>query len=365
MTMFFNYEFVSISLILLLLSFMLSVLTFYTYYSLINLSIKIKGHNKYLLIAICSIIFIIFNIGIVYILPNLDFFHGDMWCKVIPDGIKDDKVPMDPVGWWPSGVPQSMTIIGSMLGAFAALTKLGVPARYRVLGSLGAGSISSTTITYCTAVEHSLGFNRLMFGLHTYSNTGTWPSLDNVASKVTDTDLNKFIEEAIKSGDPKTISSIVDQVKKILEAGNSNKFLPDSNDILDMSFKVIDAFMRNFASFFKMVPVQGHLDDLIGQQMFIYLIVLLMSVLLLIVFTVYVINVFLLFNKDNILKRFNNRFLVFYVKYQAILIKVSLFYLPFFVFMGLFTIAHASYFLLTHQIPFEQLGIDLHIFISK
>ncbi len=131
-----------------------------------------------------------------------------------------------------------------------------------------------------------------------------------------------------------------------------------------MALKAIDIFMQNFATFFKNAPVQGHLDDLIGQQILIYFIILFISVLLIILVTVYILNVWLLFNKDKILNKFNNKYVVFYIKYQAFLVKVSLIYLPIFIFMGLFTITHAMFFLITHQIPFEQLNIDLHTYVS-
>jgi hypothetical protein len=62
---------------------------------------------------------------------------------------------------------------------------------------------------------------------------------------------------------------------------------------------------------------------------------------------------------------FNNKFFTFYVNYQTFLSKVTLIYLPIFIFIGLFTIVHGLYWLIIHPIPYESLGVDLHQFVSS
>lgn len=63
----------------------------------------------------------------------------DLFSNVIPSGDKNDSIPMDPVRWWPSGVPQGWTIVGTALATFGALSKIpGVSPRARVLGALVA-----------------------------------------------------------------------------------------------------------------------------------------------------------------------------------------------------------------------------------
>jgi hypothetical protein len=99
--------------------------------------------------------------------------------------------------------------------------------------------------------------------------------------------------------------------------------------------------------------------------MFIEVILLIscfLKILLIIAFFLF--NLIILLNKDKFIKFFKNKFFTLYFKYQAFLAKISLFYLPFFIALGLYTITHGLYWLITHQIPYNSLDIELHQFIS-
>ena len=173
--------------------------------------------------------------GIIMLLIHFLFLINDLInFKFVLLTVNDNN--QDPVRWWPSGVPQSSAIIGSMLGTFAVLSKLNVNPRYRVLGSLSASTpwcgVSAGTITYTTplligdvgAVENSVGFNRLMFGWHTDRQTGKWPSplkrADEIAANNTTKEIDSFVTETTKQADQKTIDTIVDQIKNL--DGNTN-----------------------------------------------------------------------------------------------------------------------------------------------
>ena len=69
-------------------------------------------------------------------------------------------------------------------------------------------------------------------------------------------------------------------------------------------------------------------------------------------------------NKEFFIKRSNNRFIRFYINYQIVLTKISLFVLPAFIFLGLIELFVGLYFLITHQISYYCLDIDLHTYIS-
>lgn len=69
-------------------------------------------------------------------------------------------------------------------------------------------------------------------------------------------------------------------------------------------------------------------------------------------------------NKEFLLNKFNNKFILFFIKYQLILGKISSFVLPFLIMFGLFELLIGLYFLITHPIPLEKLDIDLHIFLN-
>jgi hypothetical protein len=145
----------------------------------------------------------------------------------------------------------------------------------------------------------------------------------------------------------------------------ASNFVPTSpNNNLEILNNLIDTMINNFNNIFQPSPVTGYLDDLIGQQIAIYFIIFFISVNLILLMIVYIVNILLLFNKEFILKHFSsNRFFQFYFKYQFLSIKISLFILPFFIFLGLFTLVHSSYYMLTHPVPYDILGVDLHIFV--
>jgi len=78
-------------------------------------------------------------------------------------------------------------------------------------------------------------------------------------------------------------------------------------------------------SVFRAVPVKGRLDDLLSQQMFIYYSLLLKLFGITLLFIIYVLNNIFLHNKYLILRRFNHKLIRFYIQYQVLLAKFSLF----------------------------------------
>ena len=149
--------------------------------------------------------------------------------------------------------------------------------------------------------------------------------------------------------------------------GNVSNFVSSVSDNgSNIVSHFMDAIMNNFSSFFHFSPVNGFLDDLIGQQIVLYFVILLGSISLVFLLTGFIINNLILLNKDYIVKQFSQRKIVqFYLKYQEVMIKLSLFFLPAFMYLALFTLIGSSYFMITHPIPYEQLGIDLHVLVDS
>ena len=140
--------------------------------------------------------------------------------------------------------------------------------------------------------------------------------------------------------------------------------MPDLDlDLNSFSNNLIDYMFNFFFSIIKPVHVTGYFDDLIGQHIAIEVILLYMLIFTIILFIVYIINVVLFINKDYILNSFDNKYIKNYIRYQAFLIKISLIIFPIFILISLFTLIHGIIFLLTHNIPFEQLGVDLHVLV--
>jgi len=326
-----------------------------------NFTTKNNTLSKYLVNILTYIILFFFLINILLCLIDIYSYYYtiELYSNVLPVGDKNDSTPMDPVRWWPSGVPQGWAIVGTALATFSALSRIpGVNPRLRVLGALGSAGVTASQITYHSAVENSVGFNRLMWGLSEYRKTGTWPSIDQVAKQINDKQVNDFASEAVKHADQSKVSSIVNEV-------NGNGFLPFSNsDLSDFINKLIDLIFKETMQILKPVQVQGFLDDLIGQRMFVEIILFILCISIILLFIFFIFNLIFLLNKDKIIKKFDNKFFTFYIKYQAFLSKITLFYIPIFILTGLFTLWHGLYWLVTNQIPYEKLDIDLHIFIK-
>ena len=159
----------------------------------------------------------------------------------IPNGNSTTQ-PTDPVRYWPSGVPQNVSIVGVGLATFMALSKLSnCSPRLRVLGALGAAGASATSVVYQTAIENPVGFNRFMFGANTRLKTGHWPSLEEISNSVPSKQLDEFVKSEIAKAnkDLAIVDKIVEEVQKRID--NGSNFLPD--DSTDISNNLLDFFL--------------------------------------------------------------------------------------------------------------------------
>nr|YP_010714092.1 hypothetical protein P2X57_mgp10 [Fuscoporia gilva]WDD39655.1 hypothetical protein [Fuscoporia gilva] len=109
-----------------------------------------------------------------------------------------------------------MTIIGTMAGAFGALSRIpGVSPRLRVVASLGAGGITATNIAYHSAIENSIGFNRFLWSFSVAKETGKWPSIDEAYApkNVNQETVNNYTREAVNKADQTLVNKTVSEVK--------------------------------------------------------------------------------------------------------------------------------------------------------
>ena len=127
---------------------------------------------------------------------------------------------------------------------------------------------------------------------------------------------------------------------------------------------MLDFLYNNITPFLKVAPVVGYLEDLLVQQIIIHIILLVQVLSLILLFIFFILNLIFFINQERIISRFDNKYIKFYIKYQSFLAKLSLIYVPIIIIIGLFTLAHGFYFLITHQIPYYCLDIDLHTYIS-
>lgn len=271
--------------------------------------------------------------------------------------INNTNNPQDPVRWWPSGTTQTWTILGSALAVYRGLPA-GIGHRHRAALALTSLGITIPSLVFFHAVENPEGFNRLMYSWTHYLRHNTWP--ENIPTNVSSNQ-----SELMNNITP----NLVDQAERAInnnQAGNT--FLPKDIDINTLFENFIQSdFAKMVIGVFRPVAVEGHLDDLLGLELFIHLLMVLIVLSLIIFLISFMILNILLHNKEFLMKRFNskNKFISFYIKYQFILLKLSTIVLPLFILFGLVELLVGLHYLLTHPIPYEQLPIDLHTYIKK
>ena len=245
----------------------------------------------------------------------------------------------DPIRWWPSGVPQTWGVIGA-----ATIAYRGCPgsARVKVLAASATLGVTLPVMVFNQAIENPNGFHRLLYSWVYYKQHGSWPA--NIPNNV---DVAK-VEGTILEESSKNASSYLPMV-------NNNKG----------SFTFDNIIPENILDIFRPVQIEGFLDDLIGQQLFIHFLLLIIVFSLIILFSLYLFIQALLGKKEFILKKFNNKFIHFYIKYQLILAKFSTIILPILIMLGLIELFVGLLYIILHPIPFENLPIDLHTFLDK
>lgn len=317
------------------------------------LAINSMGELFVSIVMVVGILMFIINLIVVFIniIINIDYHSIDYSCV-----IDKNNNTQDPVRYWPSGTAQTWGIIGTAAALYRATP--GSP-RLKTAAALSSLTITIPLNVYLHAVENPNGFNRLMYSWVHYKNTGNWPAdiPNNVPDSIIDTALTKNLDD---------VNSKLNSIPASPFGGgeDSANFLPLNTKDLLSNLSPENLFL-NFMGLFRPVGVEGHLDDLIGQQLFIHFLLISIVIGLIVLFTLYFLIQTMYNNKEFYIKRFNNRFIRFYINYQIILTKISLFVLPAFIFIGLIELFVGLYFLITHPIPYEQLPIDLHTYLNK
>ena len=252
--------------------------------------------NIILLFLILSIITLVFNL----------FFTIIQFLNIKPDFLyvnENTATPdQDPVRWW--GTPQTWTIIGSAVAVYRLVP--GSP-RVKATAALTTLGITAPTAIWFHAVENPNGFNKLMFGIMEYKRTGIWPA--NIPNTATpDNQLNPIFDKMSEEANI-TYSNITGSSS----SSTNTSLVSDVNLLPDLS---IDSIIKFFLELFRPTQVHGHLDDLIGQQIFVYFLLLVIVISLIILFFIYLVINIMLHNKNFILNKFNNKFIKYYINYQ-------------------------------------------------
>ena len=126
-----------------------------------------------------------------------------------------------------------------------------------------------------------------------------------------------------------------------------------------------NTILQPLANIFRAESVAGHLDDLMGQQLFILICLFFLMIFIILLFVSYTINNIFLHYKDVLLNYFDNKYLRLYFNYQVILSRLFILYMPIIIIISMVGLCTGILFLITHTIPYEFLDIDLHTFIKR
>ena len=339
------------------------------------------GEFIILLFIISGIIMFILHILLIILIPAF-LVPGGGTLIINKSGLVlmvNDTNTQDPVRWWPSGTPQTWSILGTALGVYRLVP--GNP-RIKTMAALSSLGLTIPSTVYFHAIENPNGFNRLMYSWMKYKQTGNWPS--NIPNTVQDNDISEIIPNIVfeaeskynllknsistPSSTPSSSSASSSSSSSIsTSSSSSSSFLPeDFNNFLDnlIPNQLGDNFLKNILAFFRPVETTGYLDDLIGQQLFIHILLFIIVISLIILLTIFFFIQIMVNNKEFLLNKFKNKFILFFIKYQLILGKISSVVLPLLIMFGLLELLIGLYFIITHPIPYEKLGTDLHIFIK-
>ena len=186
-----------------------------------------------------------------------------------------------------------------------------------------------------------------------------------VSDKVVNENAYSLINQVQNS--PKDLMAVynkLEEIKKELESRSDRNNLLSNGDsnINDYIVDFLEKLRNNFYSFFQPAEYVGNIGDLMGQQLAVTIFLFILRVSILFLFIVFIINIILFFNKDAIINKFlapRYKWINFYLKYQFFFIKFSLIWKPIFIFAGLILECIGIQFLITHQIPIDQLGVNL------
>ena len=126
---------------------------------------------------------------------------------------------------------------------------------------------------------------------------------------------------------------------------------------------IINTYIKSIFSVLKPGTVEGYLGDLLGQQLFIHLLLLMVVISLILLFFIILFLLVLTFNKEYIINKFNNKYIKFYIKYQYFILKIALIFFPILFLLGLIQLLIGLHFLITHTIPLDAIPVDPNTYI--
>uniref|UniRef100_UPI0030E15D7E hypothetical protein n=1 Tax=Daedaleopsis nitida TaxID=1140402 RepID=UPI0030E15D7E len=245
-----------------------------------------KYDNKFeyiaLLISSCIVLNMIYSLINIYIFN--DYVINCMMNNTNTN-TNSGMIPIkDTIRFWPSGVPQTWGIMGA--AAIAYRGGSGTP-RMKAVAAVGTLGLTVPTMLVSQAIYNPHGFHALMYSLIYYKTYGIRPpTIPTIINK------EELEDYAIRK-------KLLEEAKNRTNNTGTSSFLPNSDDNSIFENFLPDSLSNIFRDFniselFRPIQIEGYLDDLIGQQLFIHILMFITVISLIILFTLFLcIQVFL------------------------------------------------------------------------
>jgi hypothetical protein len=289
---------------------------------LLVLAIVFLMHNLMLIfISLINILNNYLNLDIIYCMVNSTnepVIHNTE-VKIIHDD-----------GSWSSGI-KTLFIMGT--GVFRLhLVKGGTP--------LTRGFIIASTIATDAAVK--IVNNTINDPTYVRSHYTNWNILWKEGG-IVEVNLNQDSETTTK------VSEIINENSSSLVTN----FISDESGLNGISNKILNYIMETLKPILEPIPTNFSNELLASQIHDLSLILFILSILISILITGLLINIFVLINADRITNFFNNKFIRWYVNFNMKLISIEVFFLGSSILYFMFTLSKGLHYIATHPITFS------------
>lgn len=266
--------------------------------------------NNYIIHFIVFFILAYFIITDLYliisnILENYFIFTSSDFINNLNDNNSSNISVDRPDSKWPSGSTQVATITTSAL--LAAKNMPGGPLQKGAAAVL-TGAVSGITVGYFHAIEHPNGFNNF------------WKKVME-KSDITNGSINKGVSRFMSDDDSEFWSNLLAKLVKILGMEPKSNNLP--------------------------------LDVLVNQHGAMHYLLFFMLISILLLTVIFLFTIIFYNYRNYFIKRFTNKYINLYIRYQIFLAKVFFIIYPIIFCLGMFVLAHGLYYLSTHPIILE------------
>ena len=217
-----------------------------------------------------------------------------------------------------------------------------------------------------------ISFNDIISNMTDYTNTTNFNSNSNSNSTIIYDDGNwsNTIRSIFiynwqifwKSGKTDTVEIEVSRdndtfnvIKEISTSSSSttgNKFLPDTNNLEELSNMLLDKLVNSFSSILAPVEVSYSKEVLANQIHGIAILLYITSLLILFLIIGFMLNVFIYIYSETLINYFNNKYIKWYLNFNKKLMGIELFFLGSSILYFMYMLSNGIKFIAIHPIIF-------------